>query len=58
MPFLVVTRYAPPVSSPPEHSQEEQHCVCGYLYVAHTKEGMARNVPSNRRTVVEEGRCT
>jgi hypothetical protein len=23
--FLVVTRYAPPVSSPPEHSQEEQH---------------------------------
>lgn len=32
-------------------------CQCGYAYVAHTAEGRARNVPSNRRTVVEDGRC-
>lgn len=32
-------------------------CVCGYAYVAHTVEGMARNVPSNRKTVIQDGRC-
>lgn len=33
-------------------------CKCGFHYVAHTKEGMANNVPSNRLTVVEQGKCT
>lgn len=30
---------------------------CGYADVAHDPEHMARNVPSNRRTVVEQGKC-
>lgn len=34
------------------------HCACcGYTLSAHTVEGMANNVPSNRRTVVEQGKC-
>lgn len=33
-------------------------CKCGYYKVAHTKEGMANNVPSNRLTVIEQGKCT
>lgn len=33
------------------------HCKCGYHHVAHTVEGMANNVPSNRRTVIEQGKC-
>ena len=32
-------------------------CKCGYADVAHAVEGMARNVPSNRKTVIEDGRC-
>lgn len=34
------------------------HCKCGYTLSAHTVEGMANNVPSNRRTVIEQGKCT
>ena len=33
------------------------HCTCGYTLSAHTIEGMANNVPSNRRTVIEQGKC-
>jgi hypothetical protein len=33
-------------------------CRCGYFLCAHTTEGMARNVASNRRTVIELGKCT
>lgn len=30
---------------------------CGYYIQAHDKEHMANNVPGNRRTVVEQGKC-
>jgi len=33
-------------------------CKCGYFECAHDPAYMARNVPSNRRTVVEQGLCT
>ena len=35
-----------------------ESCKCGYAFVAHTVEGMARNVPSNRKTVIEQGKCS
>jgi hypothetical protein len=31
--------------------------LCGYAWAAHDPDSMARNVPGNRRTVVEQGRC-
>lgn len=30
---------------------------CGYYRSAHDPVAMARNVPSNRRTIVEQGKC-
>lgn len=33
-------------------------CKCGYHFIAHTVEGMAGNAPSNRRTVIEQGKCS
>ena len=33
-------------------------CQCGYANTAHTAHGMAGNVPSNRRTVIEQGKCS
>lgn len=30
---------------------------CGYSECAHSAEHMARNVPSNRKTVIEQGKC-
>ena len=35
----------------------EQCKNCGYYLSAHDPEQMAKNVPSNRRTVVEQGKC-
>ena len=32
-------------------------CVCGYYECAHDPAYMAKNVSSNRRTVVEQGKC-
>ena len=37
--------------------QANDTCQCGFFKIAHTKEGMANNVPSNRRTVIEQGKC-
>lgn len=42
----------------PGSTQAAESCKCGYNFVAHSSEYMARNVPSNRRTVVEQGKCT
>ncbi len=33
-------------------------CKCGYGLMAHDPEAMGQNVPSNRKTVVEQGKCT
>lgn len=33
-------------------------CVCGYHRVAHDPEEMAKRVPGNRTTVVQDGKCT
>lgn len=32
-------------------------CKCGYHMMAHDPAEMARNVPNNRQTVVEQGKC-
>ncbi len=32
-------------------------CKCGYARCAHDPEQMARNVPNNRKTVIELGKC-
>lgn len=43
----------------PKSEVEKHICAeCRFHYVAHTKEGMARNVATNRKTVIERGECT
>ena len=32
-------------------------CKCGFSTTAHDPEAMARNVPNNRLTVIERGKC-
>ena len=32
-------------------------CACGFHLKAHDPEFMSLNVPSNRRTVIEQGKC-
>jgi len=42
----------------PGSPRSKQSCKnCGYHEIAHTKEGMAGNVPTNRKTVIERGEC-
>ncbi len=42
----------------PGSREATDYCRCGYHRVAHDPEHMAQNVPSNRKTVVEQGKCT
>lgn len=41
----------------PGSREATETCKCGYAFAPHTAEGMARNVASNRKTVIEDGRC-
>jgi len=42
----------------PGSQEAANSCKCGYHFCAHQAEYMARNVPSNRKTVVEQGKCS
>lgn len=42
----------------PESKEATESCTCGYFRVAHEPQGMAGNVPSNRKTVIEQGKCS
>ena len=42
----------------PDSRRSQEQCKCGYNECAHDKEYMSRNVPSNRLTVVEQGKCS
>jgi hypothetical protein len=42
----------------PGSREATETCKCGFFFSAHTAEGMARNVASNRKTVIEQGKCT
>lgn len=38
-------------------SREAAYCVCGFAECAHDPAEQAKNGPSGRRTVIEDGRC-
>lgn len=42
----------------PGSKEATETCKCGFYWCAHVAQYMARNVPSNRKTVVEQGKCT
>ncbi len=42
----------------PGSREATDYCKCGYALCAHQPEYMARNVASNHKTVVEQGKCT
>lgn len=42
----------------PGSKDAPERCTCGYMRCAHDPAFMEQNVPSNRRTVIEDGRCT
>ncbi len=41
----------------PGSKRAAEQCKCGYMACAHDPAYMAKNVPSNRKTVVERGEC-